>query len=121
MFVIISLGIFIAENQTNMETANTQGAQQPRHTREQYYNALTQIISELKQIKATMVALCQAGEAEDQWLNLEELRNYLPNHPAEQTVYGWTSTHAIPFHKKGKHLQFLKSEIDNWLKADNHQ
>lgn len=27
---------------------------------------------------------------------------------------------AIPFHKKGKHLQFLKPEIDNWLKADNH-
>ena len=102
-----------------MDTTNTLGAQQPRLTREQYYNALTQIINELKQIKAEMVAMCQSGEPIDQWLNLEELRNYLPDHPAEQTIYGWTSNHTIPFHKKGKKLQFLKSEIDKWLKADN--
>ena len=78
------------------------------------------MINELKQIKAEMVAMCQSGEPIDQWLNLEELRNYLPDHPAEQTIYGWTSNHTIPFHKKGKKLQFLKSEIDKWLKADNH-
>lgn len=49
------------------------------------------------------------------WMNLKELREYLPNHPAEQTVYGWTSCHQIPFHKKGKRIIFLKSEIDDWL------
>ena len=49
------------------------------------------------------------------WMNLKELREYLPNHPAEQTVYGWTSCHQIPFHKKGKRIMFLKSEIDDWL------
>ena len=27
----------------------------------------------------------------DQWMNLKELCEYLPSHPAEQTVYGWTS------------------------------
>jgi hypothetical protein len=51
------------------------------------------------------------------WMNLKELREYLPSHPAEQTVYGWTSCHQIPFHKKGKRIMFLKSEIDNWLHA----
>ena len=49
------------------------------------------------------------------WMNLKELREYLPSHPAEQTVYGWTSCHQIPFHKKGKRIMFLKSEIDEWL------
>ena len=49
------------------------------------------------------------------WMNLKELREYLPSHPAEQTVYGWTSCHQIPFHKKGKRIMFLKSEIDDWL------
>ena len=37
----------------------------------------------------------------DQWMNLKELCEYLPSHPAEQTVYGWTSCHQIPFHKRG--------------------
>ena len=27
----------------------------------------------------------------------------------------WTSCHQIPFHKKGKRIMFLKSEIDDWL------
>ena len=57
-------------------------------------------------------------EDEEQWLNLKELCEYLPFHPAEQTVYGWTCSkeRQIPFHKVGKNLAFLKSEIDDWLK-----
>lgn len=53
----------------------------------------------------------------DQWMNLKKLCEYLPSHPAEQTVYGWTSCHQIPFHKRGKRIMFLKSEIDAWLHA----
>ena len=44
----------------------------------------------------------------DQWMNLKELCEYLPSHPAEQTVYGWTSCHQIPFHKRGKRIMFLR-------------
>lgn len=51
----------------------------------------------------------------EHWMNLKELCAYLPSHPAEQTVYGWTSCHLIPYHKKGKRIMFLKSEIDDWL------
>ena len=53
----------------------------------------------------------------EQWMNLKELCEYIPSHPAEQTVYGWTSCHLIPFHKRGKRIMFLKSEIDEWLHA----
>lgn len=28
----------------------------------------------------------------------------------------WTSAKRIPYHKEGKRLRFLKSEIDTWLK-----
>lgn len=45
----------------------------------------------------------------EQWMNLKELCEYIPSHPAEQTVYGWTSCHLIPFHKRGKRVMFLKS------------
>ena len=51
----------------------------------------------------------------EQWMNLKELCEYLPSHAAEQTVYAWTSCHQIPFHKRGKRIMFLKSEIDAWL------
>ena len=57
----------------------------------------------------------------DQWMNLKELCEYLPSHPAEQTVYGWTSCHQIPFHKRGKRIMFLKSEIDAWLHDDKRK
>ena len=57
----------------------------------------------------------------DQWMNLKELCEYLPSHPAEQTVYGWTSCHQIPFHKRGKRIMFLKSEIDAWLHDGKRQ
>lgn len=52
---------------------------------------------------------------DERWMNLKEVCDYIPSHPAEQTVYGWTSTHYIPYHKKGRRLLFLKSEIDDWL------
>ena len=54
-------------------------------------------------------------EETDEWFNLKRLCEYLPSHPAEQTVYGWTSNHLIPYHKRGKSIAFRKSEIDNWL------
>jgi len=52
---------------------------------------------------------------------LESICDYLPSHPAEQTVYGWTSTHFIPFHKKGKSIAFRKSEIDQWLQQGHRK
>lgn len=56
-----------------------------------------------------------------QWLNMAELIDYLPNHPAEQTVYGWTSARKIPFHKQGKSIMFKKSEIDAWLEGGTYR
>jgi hypothetical protein len=30
--------------------------------------------------------------------------------------HAWIGQRSIPYHKKGKKLMFLKSEIDSWLK-----
>lgn len=49
------------------------------------------------------------------WFNIDELANYLPDRPARATIYGWASRKEIPYHKGGKKLRFLKSEIDAWL------
>ena len=40
------------------------------------------------------------GIPTEQWMNLKELCDYIPSHPAEQTVYGWTSCHQIHFIKE---------------------
>lgn len=55
-----------------------------------------------------------------QWLNVDELREYLPSHPRRQTIYSWTSTRRIPFHKKGRSIMFDKAEIDAWLQESDY-
>lgn len=65
--------------------------------------------------KIDKLAVKESSEINEQWMNLKELCECLPSHPAEQTIYGWTSTHYIPYHKKGRRLLFLKSEIDEWI------
>jgi len=57
----------------------------------------------------------------DTWFDLNELCQYLPDKPQKQTVYGWINKRLIPFHKTTKKLQFLKSEIDNWIKSGRKQ
>ena len=79
--------------------------------------AMTWMMDKLNELtsKVDSINNQSAQPQTDQWMNLKELCEYLPNHPAEQTVYGWTSCHQIPFHKRGKRIMFLKSEIDTWL------
>lgn len=91
-------------------------------TFEQLPQAVAMLINEVKEMKFLLQNSNKVKvEPDNLWFNLEELCAYLPDHPAKQTVYGWIGQHAIPYHKKGKKLQFLKSEIDNWLMADQHQ
>ena len=75
------------------------------------------MVDKLNELDSKIDGLNSAPQAQpvEQWMNLKELCEYLPSHPAEQTVYGWTSCHQIPFHKRGKRIVFLKSEIDTWL------
>ncbi len=56
--------------------------------------------------------------AEEVWFNIDQLREYLPTHPARQTIYQWVNQRYIPVHKKSKTLMFQKSEIDKWLATD---
>ena len=51
------------------------------------------------------------------WFDLNELVQYDPEKRSKPTFYGYISKNLIPYHKRGKKVTFLKSEIDNWLKA----
>ena len=58
---------------------------------------------------------------EDQRTDETEAQQYIPGHPAVQTIYGWTSNNQIPYHKIGKRIFFVKSELDEWLSKEQHQ
>ena len=74
------------------------------------------IVDKLNELECRIDTLAKDSKhpISDHWMDLQELRDYLPTHPATQTVYGWTSCNLIPFHKKGKRIFFVKDEIDIW-------
>ncbi len=77
---------------------------------------LGNIVKRLEEIGKKVDQLQPVESTEkDAWFNIQELCSYLPSHPTSKTVYGWTSARIIPFHKNGKNISFLKSEIDLWL------
>lgn len=78
--------------------------------------AVAHLINKVDKIETLLSAERQAQPETDQWLNLNDLCKYHPDHPAKPTVYAWIGQRSIPYHKKGKKLMFLKSEIDSWLK-----
>ena len=86
-------------------------------TFEQLPLAVSLLIDEVKGLKTILLSADTKAEPTDRWFNLQELCDYHPDHPAKQTVYGWVSQHIIPYHKDGKKLRFLKSEIDAWLNS----
>lgn len=83
--------------------------------------ALAYLIGKVERLEALLSATRSELPESDKWFNLQELCSYLPDKPARQTVYGWIGQKLIPYHKKGKKLQFLKSEIDAWLIGDKHK
>lgn len=78
--------------------------------------AVAHLINKVEKIETLLNAEQKAQPETDQWLNLNDLCKYHPDHPAKPTVYAWIGQRSIPYHKKGKKLMFLKSEIDSWLK-----
>ena len=80
-------------------------------------DAVNEINDKLSRIEKILFEKGRETKSEaDEWLNLTELCNYHPDKPSKPTVYGWVNSGAVPVHKGGKKLRFLKSEIDSWLK-----
>ena len=86
-------------------------------------NSLNTLVKEMQTLKKEMELwqnsmvqyLNMISNKEQKWLALSELIDYLPTKPAPATIYGWVSKKTIPYHKCGKRLSFLKSEIDEWV------
>ena len=91
-------------------------------TFEQLPNAVNRLIEKVDNIERILIEKNSVNKTEsDQWFGLDELRDYLPDKPAAQTLYGWVHARTIPFHKWSKKLRFLKSEIDDWMKSSKRK
>lgn len=86
---------------------------------DKFFKALMEKIDILDE-KFTKMFDPDRDKKESLWLNVSELQAYLPSHPKKQTIYSWTSSHKIPFHKKGRSIMFDKDEIDAWLQDSEH-
>jgi len=86
-------------------------------------DSLNTVVKEMANLKKEMAIwqnsmisyLNLISSKNDRWLSLSELIEYLPSKPAPSTIYEWVSKKTIPYHKCGKRLSFLKSEIDEWV------
>ncbi|MGD9929563.1 MAG: helix-turn-helix domain-containing protein [Mangrovibacterium sp.] len=82
--------------------------------------AVQELNSRLIRIEHLLKGKSENSES-DQWLDLDQLVNYLPGHPAKQTIYGLVSNRKIPFHKRGKRLIFSKKSIDLWIEESRQK
>ncbi|WP_321995353.1 helix-turn-helix domain-containing protein [Draconibacterium orientale] len=73
-------------------------------------NAVKDALSEIQVKQAP-----ESNSEDDKLLNPYELSDYLPDHPARQTIYGWVNNRMIPYEKHGRKLLFRQSTIDDWL------
>lgn len=79
-------------------------------------NAVSQLIKDVGEMKTMLqVIVDRDGQPQKQWMSVDDLIIYLPGKPARQTIYSWVWKKAIPYHKAGAKLQFLRSEIDAWI------
>jgi hypothetical protein len=80
--------------------------------------AVSQIRTELSEIKQILLGKSNEYTPEtDCWFDLDTLVKYDPEKRSKATFYGYTHQRSIPFHKRGKKIIFLKSEIDDWIKS----
>ena len=68
-------------------------------------------------VKSAITEQNSQSQEQDKIMSLQETAMFL--NLAQQTVYGYTSKHLIPFIKKGKKLYFQKSELEKWLLSGN--
>lgn len=81
--------------------------------------ALAYLVDKVDRLESLLEKQQQAPAPEptSKWMDVKELKAFLPDHPAAPTVYGWIRNGLIPYYKKGKKLSFKRSEIEEWMNS----
>ncbi len=90
-------------------------------TKEIRFDDLPNLISELyahqKEIMEQIKNLSVPPQKKE-FLSIEQLHDFLPNHPSIKTIYRWMNNKIIPFYKGETTTVFLKSDIEEWLQKE---
>ena len=76
--------------------------------------AVATLLREVRELHSQIDTLSSCS-ADSPWMDVEDLCEYLPGHPAKCTVYAWCAHENIPHHFCGKALCFYRPEIDHWM------
>ena len=82
-----------------------------------FSNYFQNLISETvaRELERLLPQIKSTTSDEDRLMTVEELQEYLPEHPARQTIYGWINNRKILYEKHGKRCYFRKSAVDFWI------
>lgn len=56
-----------------------------------------------------------SGRSYSEWMDIDQLRDYLPGHITRGTVYDWIRNEGFPYYKRSKSYYFRRQEVDKWL------
>lgn len=92
-------------------------------TFDQLPHEVSELRKEISALKSLILSIKATPEKEPlpEYLDIDQLRDYLPSKPARQTVYGLVSAKKIPFHKFNGKLFFSRQEVDVWLATKRHK
>lgn len=76
---------------------------------------LAELRRDIQELKSLMLGKNDPMRLSE-WMDVEELRDYLPGHPAKCTIYEWVRNDRIPHYRNGKLLYFYREEIREWLR-----
>lgn len=81
---------------------------------EELPNIVADLCDEVRELKSYMRESF-GKDIKNRWLSVDDLQEYLPEHPSKSTIYAWAEKKKIPAHKNGKFYRFNQDEIDAWL------
>lgn len=84
-------------------------------TFEQLPKAVNQLFLKLEDIERLLTDKNSIVKESDQFLTIEQAAEFLCL--SKLTLYGKVSRHELPVNKRGKRLYFLRSELENYIKA----
>lgn len=91
-------------------------------TFDQLPKAVGDILDGIAELKDICKELRDDNAKKDEFLTIEQLQAYHPDHPSLQTVHRWKSLGYFPFYKDPatRRVKFKKSEIDAWIASSRH-
>lgn len=82
------------------------------------FDSMPVILAQLRDRVEQLTLLLErnAGSARpSEWMDIDQLRQYLPGNYSRSTIYGWIRRQDFPYYQHGKNYAFRRQEVDDWL------